>query len=132
MPFRFGHLPHVNYLFSGWMPDPVEALVLFVRERSRERAAWLGVAFLMNASRVIHWFVLTLVPLAATGVVLAFRREPRRDRDRLEARAPRARRRRPRAPPVPPALPARREALRLQARNPEETRDVLGAAEATG
>ncbi|MGZ5427057.1 MAG: hypothetical protein ACXWE1_07585, partial [Thermoanaerobaculia bacterium] len=66
VPYRFGQLPHVNYLFSGWIPLLLEALVLFLRERSRKRAAWLGVSFFMNGLSVIHWFVLTLIPLAAT------------------------------------------------------------------
>ncbi|MGZ5430838.1 MAG: hypothetical protein ACXWEX_05510, partial [Thermoanaerobaculia bacterium] len=73
VPYRFGQLPHVNYLFSGWIPLLLEALVLFLRERSRKRAAWLGVSFFMNGLSVIHWFVLTLIPLAATGLILAFR-----------------------------------------------------------
>jgi hypothetical protein len=80
VPYRFGQMPHVNYLFSGWIPLLLEALVLFVRERSRKRAAWLGVAFFMNGLSVIHWLVLTLIPLAATGLVLAFRQGAERDR----------------------------------------------------
>jgi hypothetical protein len=80
VPYRFGQMPHVNYLFSGWIPLLLEALVLFLRERSRKRAAWLGVSFFMNGLSVIHWFVLTLIPLAATGLVLAFRHDAERDR----------------------------------------------------
>ncbi|HEX5856197.1 MAG TPA: hypothetical protein VFZ57_11310 [Thermoanaerobaculia bacterium] len=73
VPYRFGQMPHVNYLFSGWIPLLVEALVLFLRERSRKRAAWLGVSFFMNGLSVIHWLILTLIPLALTGLFLAFR-----------------------------------------------------------
>ncbi len=80
VPYRFGEMPHVNYLFSGWIPLLLEALVLFLRERSRKRAAWLGVSFFMNGLSVIHWFVLTLIPLAATGLILAFRHGAERDR----------------------------------------------------
>lgn len=80
VPYRFGQMPHVNYLFSGWIPLLLEALVLFLRERSRKRAAWLGVSFFMNGLSVIHWFVLTLIPLAVTGLVLAFRHGAERDR----------------------------------------------------
>lgn len=83
LPYRFGQMPHVNYLFSGWIPLLLEALVLFLRERSRKRAAWLGIAFFMNGISVIHWFILTLIPLAATGVVLAFRGGAERDREGL-------------------------------------------------
>jgi hypothetical protein len=80
VPYRFGQMPHVNYLFSGWIPLLLEALVLFLRDRSRKRAAWLGFAFFMNGLSVVHWFVLTLIPLAATGLVLAFRSGAARDR----------------------------------------------------
>lgn len=80
VPYRFGHLSHVNYLFAGWIPILFETLVLFVRERSPRRAAWLGAAFFLNALAVIHWFVLTLVPFAAVALVLAFRSGAERDR----------------------------------------------------
>ena len=80
VPYRFGQLPHVNYLFAGWIPILFEALVLFVRERSPRRAAWLGAAFFLNGLAVIHWLVLTLVPLAAIALVLAFRSGADRDR----------------------------------------------------
>ncbi|MGZ5429152.1 MAG: hypothetical protein ACXWFS_09095, partial [Thermoanaerobaculia bacterium] len=80
VPYRTGSLPHVNYLFSAWVPILLEALVLFARERTRKRAIWLGVAFFMNALTVIHWFILTLIPLAVTGLVLAFRHGAEHDR----------------------------------------------------
>ena len=73
IPYRFGQLPHVNYLFAGWIPMVVEALVLFLRERSRKRAAWLGIAFFMNALTCVHWFVLTLIPLVLTALLLLHR-----------------------------------------------------------
>jgi hypothetical protein len=72
IPFRFHHLPHVTYLFSGWVPLVLEALVLFARAQTRRRAAWLGVAFFMNALTCIHWFVLTLIPLALAGALLLY------------------------------------------------------------
>ena len=68
VPFRFHHLPHVNYLFAGWMPLLLEALVLYTRQPTKRRAIWLGVAFYLNALTCIHWFLLTLIPLAVTLV----------------------------------------------------------------
>src|SRR5687767_2813 len=44
VPYRFHLMSQVAYLFSPWVPLLSEALVLFVRERSRRRAAYLGVA----------------------------------------------------------------------------------------
>ena len=83
VPWRLGQISHVAYLFSGWVPILLEALVLFVRERTPRRAAWLGLAFFFNALSVIHWFVLTLVPLAVTGIALAFRAGVEKDREGL-------------------------------------------------
>ena len=70
LPYRFHHLPHVTYLFSGWIPLTLEALVLYVRRPTRRRAAWLGATYFMNALTCIHWFVLTLIPLSLTGLFL--------------------------------------------------------------
>jgi hypothetical protein len=79
IPYRFGQLPHLNYLSAGWIPLLLEALVLFARDRSRKHAAWLGVAFLMNGLSCVHWFVLTLIPLALSFLFLVFRSGAWRD-----------------------------------------------------
>ncbi len=68
--YRFSQISHLNYLFSGWIPLTLEALVLFVRRPSWRRASWLGVAFTMNALTCIHWLVLTMIPFALSGAVL--------------------------------------------------------------
>jgi hypothetical protein len=73
VPFRFHHLPHVTYLFSGWMPLLLEALVLYTRRPDAKRAAWLGLAFLMNGLTCIHWFLLTLIPMGMTTLLLVSR-----------------------------------------------------------
>jgi hypothetical protein len=80
VPYRFHHLPHITYLFAGWVPLLLEALVLYTRSPTKRRAAWLGVAFFMNALTCIHWFVLTLIPLALTGLFLVSRRRLWRER----------------------------------------------------
>ena len=82
IPFRFESLAHLHYLFAGWMPLLLEALVLFARVRSWRRAAWLGAAFVMNALTCVTWMVLTLAPLALTAVLLVAReRTLLRERD---------------------------------------------------
>jgi hypothetical protein len=73
IPFRFGSMSQVIYLFSPWMPLLFEALVLFVRERSRKRALWLGCAFLMSGLTTISWFTFSLIPFAVYGAVLLTR-----------------------------------------------------------
>lgn len=70
IPYRFGQIPHLVYLFSGWIPLLLEALVLFIREPTRKRGTWLGLVFWMNALTSIHWFVLTLIPLGLSAMLL--------------------------------------------------------------
>lgn len=73
VPFRFGMMSHLAYLFSMWIPLLFEALVLFARERSKKRAAWLGVAFFMLGLTTISWFTLSLVPFVVTAAILLTR-----------------------------------------------------------
>jgi hypothetical protein len=71
IPYRFHRLPHLHYIFAGWIPLTFEALALYARRQSWRRAAWLAVAFLMNALSCITWFILTLIPLALAALFLA-------------------------------------------------------------
>lgn len=73
VPFRFALLSHLHYLFAGWLPLVLEALVLYCRRQTWRRAAWLGTAFLMNALTCISWFVMALIPLLLTGCYLLAR-----------------------------------------------------------
>jgi hypothetical protein len=73
VPHRFNQMPQVAYLFSPWIPLLFEALILFVRDRSRKRAAWLGFAFFMNGLTAISWFNFSLIPLALTAMILLTR-----------------------------------------------------------
>jgi hypothetical protein len=60
VPFRFGLMSHLPYLFSMWIPLVFEALILFARERTRRRAVWFGVAFFMLGTDdcfVVHVFL---------------------------------------------------------------------------
>jgi len=80
VPFRFHLLSHLLYLFSPWIPLQFEALVLFVRERSRKKAIWLGVAFFMSGLTCLSWFTLGLVPFALVGAILLTRCDIWRER----------------------------------------------------
>lgn len=70
LPYHFQRLPHLPLIFAGWIPLTLEALVLFSRQRSWRRAAWLSVAFVMNALTCIAWFILILVPFGLSAVFL--------------------------------------------------------------
>jgi hypothetical protein len=80
VPYRFHLLPHLGYVFAGWIPILFEALVLFARKRSPRRAVWLGAAFLMNGLTCIHWLVLSAIPFALAVILLAFREGIERER----------------------------------------------------
>ncbi|HEV7798752.1 MAG TPA: hypothetical protein VGO73_11380 [Pyrinomonadaceae bacterium] len=81
VPFRFGLMSQVAYLFAMWIPLLFEALVLFARERSKRRAAWLGVAFFMSGLTTISWFTLSLVPLVVSAAILLTRYRIWRERE---------------------------------------------------
>jgi hypothetical protein len=70
IPFRFHVLSQVTYVFGGWIPLLLEALVLFARERSWKRSAWLAVAFTMNALTGFTWLSLSLTPLVFSALFL--------------------------------------------------------------
>src|SRR5947209_9011887 len=80
IPYRFHVLSQITYVFAGWMPLLLEALVLFARERTWKRAAWLGVAFTMNALSSLTWMTLSLVPLVLSALVLIVSHRLWRDR----------------------------------------------------
>jgi hypothetical protein len=81
VPYRFGLMSHLPYLFSMWIPLLLEALVLFARERSKRRAAWLGAAFFMLGLTTISWFTFSLVPFVISAAILLTRYGLWRDRD---------------------------------------------------
>jgi hypothetical protein len=76
VPYRFHHIPHLPYVFAGWMPLLVEAVILFGRRRSWPRATWLGLALFMSGVSSIHWFLLGSVPTAVMALILILRDEP--------------------------------------------------------
>lgn len=81
VPYRFNLMSQVPYVFSPWIPLVFEALVLFVRERSKTRAAWLGCAFFMSGISTISWFTFTLVPFVLYTAILLTRYGLWRDRN---------------------------------------------------
>jgi hypothetical protein len=81
VPFRFGLMSQVAYLFSMWIPLLFEALVLFARERSKKRAVWLGVAFFMSGITCVSWFTLSLVPFVVSAAILLTRYRIWRERE---------------------------------------------------
>jgi hypothetical protein len=81
VPYRFNLMSQVPYVFSPWIPLVFEALVLFVRQRSKAHAAWLGCAFFMSGITTVSWFTLTLVPFVLYAAILLTRHSLWRERD---------------------------------------------------
>src|SRR4030095_6982574 len=81
IPYRFHLMSQVVYAFSPWMPLVFEALVLFVRKRTRARATWLGVAFFMLGLSTVSWFTFTLIPFCLYTAILLTRYRLWRERD---------------------------------------------------
>ncbi len=80
VPFRFHHLAHLHLIFAGWIPLLFEALILYARARTWKRAGWLGFTFLMNALTCTTWLIITAIPLALSGLLLATRYQVWRER----------------------------------------------------
>ncbi|HBB87954.1 MAG TPA: hypothetical protein DC047_10095 [Blastocatellia bacterium] len=81
VPYRFHVLSHLHYLFAGWLPLLLEALVIFARRRTWRSAAYLGIAFTMNALTCTSYFILSLLPLGLSIVFLVGNYRLERDRD---------------------------------------------------
>jgi hypothetical protein len=81
LPYRFHLLSQVHYVHTMWMALTLEALILFVRARTRRHTAWLAAAFVMNGLSCLSWFILSLVPLVLTALYLITSRRLWRDRD---------------------------------------------------
>lgn len=81
IPYRFNLMAQLMYQFSVWIPLLFEALVLFVRDRSRKRAVWLGIAFFMTGLTTVTWLLLCLIPLAVIAAILLTRHQLWRDRN---------------------------------------------------
>ena len=64
VPFRFTHLPHLQYVFAGWPPMMLVALLHYARRPAWGRAALFGAAFLMNGLSNIHWLFFGSVVIA--------------------------------------------------------------------
>jgi hypothetical protein len=81
MPYRFGMMGQLMYLFSVWVPLLFEALVLFTRERTPRRATWLGVTFFMLGLSTMSWFLLSAIPFTLAAAILLTRHQLWRSRE---------------------------------------------------
>jgi hypothetical protein len=80
-PFRLDQMSQLPYLFTGWIPLSLEALILFARQTSWKRAAWFGCACFMLGLSSLTWLSLSLVPMTLAAVVLLTRYDLWRKRE---------------------------------------------------
>jgi hypothetical protein len=69
--WKFDHLPHLQIIWSGWIPIILALLLLYWRRATIPRAAALSVAFLMNGLTNIYFLLFTAVAVALTIAFLA-------------------------------------------------------------
>ncbi|MGQ0761230.1 MAG: DUF4214 domain-containing protein [Acidobacteriota bacterium] len=80
IPYHFQRLPHLATISAGWVPLTLEAVVLFARQRTWRRAAWVSVTFTMNALTCVSLFILTLIPFGLSALILVGWYQAWRDR----------------------------------------------------
>ena len=80
-PFRLDQMSQLPYLWTVWIPLSLEALILFARQTSRRRAAWLGLTVFMLGLSSLTWLSFALVPMMLATIVLMTRHGLWRDRE---------------------------------------------------
>jgi hypothetical protein len=71
LPYRFDQLPHLQHIWSGWLPLLLAALVHYARRPTSRRALLVGAAFLMNGLTNIHWFIFGSFAAVITMLMIA-------------------------------------------------------------
>lgn len=66
VPWRFTQLPHVQHVWSGWLPLLLATLIAYGRRPSWRSAAWFGIAFLFNGLSNIHWLLFGTLAIACS------------------------------------------------------------------
>ena len=70
VPFRFTHAPHVQYVWAGWLPMMIAALLHYAKRPTWPRAMLFGAAFLFNGLSNVHWLLLGTVAIAMTVLIV--------------------------------------------------------------
>ena len=70
VPYRFTQLPHIQHIWSGWLPMMVVALLHYDERPTWKRAALFGGAFLMNGLTNIHWLLFGSVAIALAMLIV--------------------------------------------------------------
>ncbi|MBI2214919.1 MAG: hypothetical protein HYU52_14830, partial [Acidobacteria bacterium] len=71
MPFRFDHLPHLQHVWSGWLPLALAGLIWYGRKPSWQRASLLGLPLILNGLSNGHWLLFGGVATGLGAMLLA-------------------------------------------------------------
>jgi len=74
---RFHHLPHLQYVWSAWLPILLLATLALVQAPSWARAAALAAAIVVNGLTSLHWLVFGTAAVFATLLLIGLRRRMR-------------------------------------------------------
>jgi hypothetical protein len=69
--YRFDHLPHLQIVWSGWLPLILAALLVYWRDPRLRTAVFFGAALLMNGLTNIHWLLFGTTAAGIAALVLA-------------------------------------------------------------
>jgi hypothetical protein len=70
LPFRFTHIPHVQYVWAGTLPILLFALIRYARMPDWRHAIGFGAAFLWNGLSNIHFLLFGTIAIAMTIAIL--------------------------------------------------------------
>ncbi len=71
VPYRFHHITHVSYVWAGWLPLLLAALLWYARRPSWRRALLFGMAFFFNGLTCLHWLAFGSIAIVLTAIFIA-------------------------------------------------------------
>ena len=71
LPYRFHHLGHISYVWAGWLPLLLAALLWYAQRPSWKRGACFGAVFFANGLTCLHWLAFGSLTIAVTAVFVA-------------------------------------------------------------
>lgn len=77
LPYRITQIPHISYVWAGWLPLLLAALFAYDRRPDWRRAALFGAVFFLNGLTCLHWFAMGGLAIFLSAAFLwAVRRHP--------------------------------------------------------
>lgn len=70
VPYRITQIPHISYVWAGWVPLLLAALFVYDRRPDWRRATLFGLAFFFNGLTCLHWFAMGGLAAALSAALL--------------------------------------------------------------